>query len=284
VTTVSFRIVKSHDNGRKAAGVDEIRLIPQRDEAFARRVQPLTSIGALVSYPRGTGGILLCQLRFADEEDPRTAQRKQRVLKTLLRNLGAEFHRPTTTMRPPVSPTAIGEPIAIAGATPFSGAWLGDATHSFAFAQGDVALRGMRFQVTGAMRAGEPTTITVGKRASALVFLHAASVPREFERLRIGRYRIGYADGRVVDVPVVAGVDVADDRQATPRLLPRAQLAWIGDRTDAGFAVAYARQWDNPTPEVAIERIEAVSEVPDATLALLAVTALPATPPAGHAR
>jgi hypothetical protein len=276
--SVGFRIVSSTDNGRHAVGVDEIRLIAARDADFRQRVHPLTSIGAIVAYPRGAGGVLLCQLHFDENDDQQTAERKQRVLHGLLGNLGVAFGMPGSGMSAPVAAEAIGDPIELVGAAPLGADWLGDAAHSFAIAIGEHGLCGLRFRVGGALRAGDPRSIAVGRKAAALAFLHAAAVPGGFDGRRIARYRVAYADGRVVDVPVVDGLDVADALQRSPRALQRAQLAWIGAGGRKDLAVAYARQWDNPTPEVAIDRVELVGESPDATLALLGLTVVPPPP------
>jgi len=48
-------------------GVDNIWIRVERSEDFRLKVKPLASIGVLVKYPRGSGGIVLNQLRVRDE-------------------------------------------------------------------------------------------------------------------------------------------------------------------------------------------------------------------------
>ena len=73
-------------------GCDNIWLFARRPADFRQRVQPLLNIGGLVEYPRGKGGILLCNLLFKDNEElPVNGIKKRSVLASLLRNLGAPF-------------------------------------------------------------------------------------------------------------------------------------------------------------------------------------------------
>jgi beta-galactosidase len=257
-------------------GVDEIRLIPARDADFAVRVRPLTSIGALVAYPHGSGGILLCQLRFAEDDDQPTVERKRRILKGLLENLGAELGDPGSGMSAPVvAATGVGEPLDLGAGDQRAPRWLGDERHSFSYPAGEVSLRGLRFRLAAPLRVGETRAIAVGRAADSLVFLHAAAVPDGDDGRLLARYRVVYADGRTVEVPVVAGRDIADCRQRSARPLARASLAWLGAPDADALAVVYARQWDNPTPAVTITRIELVGDDPASVVALLAATVLP---------
>lgn len=107
-------------------GVDNLWIRVERSADFRQKVKPLASIGVLVKYPRGKGGILLNQLRVSDPEtiDQRVSEagdkaveaakedkekaraaaekkmsdhlrrqslQKQKLLKKLLQNLGAGF-------------------------------------------------------------------------------------------------------------------------------------------------------------------------------------------------
>jgi hypothetical protein len=55
-------------------------------------VVPLLNIGALVKYPRGTGGLVLNQLRITDgEARAANAAKKRAIVAALLRNMGAVF-------------------------------------------------------------------------------------------------------------------------------------------------------------------------------------------------
>ena len=95
---------------------------------------------------------------------------------------------------------------------------------------------------------------------------------RRFETLR---YAVNYADGQTQVVPVMAEVDIHDYRQKSPRAIPGAQMAWTKPYEGTEYsAVAYARQWNNPRPEVQIKSIDMLpGEQPRGVPALLAVTA-----------
>ena len=74
-------------------GVDEIWLTVDRDQAFQDKVKPLLSVGGLVKYPQGKGGIVLDQLRASDEDLTLESVRKRdNLLRTLLQNMGANFN------------------------------------------------------------------------------------------------------------------------------------------------------------------------------------------------
>jgi len=76
-------------------GVDNIWLYPQRSPDFDQKVRPLMNIGALVEYPHGSGGIVLCNVEFKDSEsNPENVNKKQAIITTILRNLSAPFSRP----------------------------------------------------------------------------------------------------------------------------------------------------------------------------------------------
>ncbi len=61
---------------------EDVQVRVKRPADFAARVQPLASVGGLVKYPRGAGGVLLCQVKPAD--DPR----KRRLVLDALRSVG----------------------------------------------------------------------------------------------------------------------------------------------------------------------------------------------------
>lgn len=73
-------------------GLDNISLIAKRPADFYQKVKPLVNVGAIMAYPRGTGGILLCNLKLqASEAVPENGVKKRTILATLLRNLKAPF-------------------------------------------------------------------------------------------------------------------------------------------------------------------------------------------------
>lgn len=107
----------------------------------------------------------------------------------------------------------------------------------------------------------------MGQRADALFFLHTARVDRrlndgerrEGKQLEMFRYIVHYADGGEAVVPVVSEMHIEDYRQQNPKALPGAQLAWTRRYPDSDVSTAaYAMQWNNPRPDVAIASIDMV--------------------------
>ncbi|MBC8136117.1 MAG: hypothetical protein H8F28_09550, partial [Fibrella sp.] len=73
-------------------GVDNVRFFAKRSPEFYKSVRPMLSVGTLMEYPRGAGGIVLSNILFKEtEENPENGVKKQRVLGTILRNLKAPF-------------------------------------------------------------------------------------------------------------------------------------------------------------------------------------------------
>jgi hypothetical protein len=72
-------------------GVDKLWIRVERPEAFRKKVVPLLNIGALVKYPMGEGGVVLNELRIAEEKDSPNALKRRNIVATILRSLGAVF-------------------------------------------------------------------------------------------------------------------------------------------------------------------------------------------------
>ena len=52
----------------------------------------MLNVGGLVRYPRGAGGIVLCNLKFLEPDDaPENPEKKRAILAGMLRNLKAPF-------------------------------------------------------------------------------------------------------------------------------------------------------------------------------------------------
>ena len=79
---------KTTETGVELVGIDHVAIRVSRPPDFAQRVKPLLNVGALVEYPQGKGGIILCNVNF---ENPANAGSKQKILSVILRNLNAEF-------------------------------------------------------------------------------------------------------------------------------------------------------------------------------------------------
>src|SRR2546421_4991614 len=50
-------------------GLDNLRLKAKRSPEFYAQVKPMLNVGGLMAYPRGEGGLLLCNLLFKDNEE-----------------------------------------------------------------------------------------------------------------------------------------------------------------------------------------------------------------------
>jgi len=96
-TSMAMEIAEWRELGDKMknVGIVNLWIKVRRSREFYDRAKPLLNIGVLVMYPMGgpasrSGGIILNQLRVPEREsNPRNATKKQKILKTLLRNLDA---------------------------------------------------------------------------------------------------------------------------------------------------------------------------------------------------
>jgi hypothetical protein len=125
--------------------------------------------------------------------------------------------------------------------------------------------------------------IRVGRRLARLHFLHAAGGDSHKVATgdRIGHYRIHFADGRAVEIPIRYNVDVSDHwaLEHLPSELPEAVVAWRGanPRSRAkgnGDAIRlFKRTWQNPYPDVEITALDFVAENAGTHPGLVALTA-----------
>ena len=99
--------------------IDEIWLKAAKPAEYWNQVKPLLTVGGLVRYPEGAGGILLNQLNIpATESNPETAAERRYLVWTLLRNLGAPFGAPgTATPAPAVAAPGTAAPAPAADAS-----------------------------------------------------------------------------------------------------------------------------------------------------------------------
>jgi hypothetical protein len=285
-------------------GIDNIYLKAKRSPEFYEKVRPMLNVGGMMHYVRGKGGIVLCNLLFKENEEvPANATKKQNILATLLRNLQAPFSGGRTLIA--------GAGLAYTSidlsrhATQYRDdkGWFGDRQFTFRdLPIGKQRLASVTYDIydfptspvpTVLMLAGpglpgklpkEVTGIPVGRRADALFFLQAGRINRpmdarerkEGKRFELMHYVVHYADGTSETVPVMSEIDVDNYRQASPKALPGAQIAWVKPYEGTEFqAVAYSMQWNNPHPEKEIASLDAVSG-PDpgrGGVALLAITA-----------
>jgi beta-galactosidase len=127
------------------------------------------------------------------------------------------------------------------------------------------------------------TDIPVNVKADALFFLHAARLDKrrsdrdrqEHRKFALFQYVVHYADGQKEEVPIYCESDIDHYVQPRPKVLPGAQIAWTRPYENSpDSAVAYAKQWNNPHPEVQIASVDMVYvDESRGVPALLALTA-----------
>lgn len=281
-------------------GIDNWWIRVQRSPAFYRTVKPLLNIGALVKYEQGKGGVLLCELNVPEHEtNPANAAKRVNLVATLLRNSGAVFAGGKVIVAGAhlsYHPVPLGERCNLS-LTREHGWFPSEPADLAAFPLGDNRFSGVPFTVRNVLTSPLPQAITVnggtpvvagipvGAPAAALFFLHTLQQTAPWSRPAKGdrtgpvvwQYRVHYADGTTVDIPVRLEEDCARWRQAQPHGLSHAVVAWtapLAGRPEQ--AVVYQMTWTNPHPAVAITSIDVVADAKGAALGnpvVLAVTA-----------
>jgi beta-galactosidase len=90
--TLAIEDWEERPNVNPLIGIDNIYLKAQRPADFYTKVKPMLNIGGMMHYPRGSGGIVLANMAFRDNEAvPLNAIKKRNILSSLLRNLKAPF-------------------------------------------------------------------------------------------------------------------------------------------------------------------------------------------------
>jgi hexosaminidase len=118
-----------------------------------------------------------------------------------------------------------------------------------------VALRGQTRRAAGLP---DRVSIPIGRTATALAFLHATGWFAPATGEPVGHYRVVYAGGSHLDIPLRYAVNIACWVQTEVDSIDL-QQPWQG-RTPNGLPVAvYQLIWTNPKPDVRIDRIEFVS-------------------------
>jgi len=289
MTSMGVRVV-DWDNGRGVVGIDDIHIWPMRDQRFLDGVRPITSIGAIVAYPRSNGGILLCELNFPEhDQDLQNIQRRRNILNVFMHKFQAVPGRRISAaeaMPPPPPSIALGSPCGLGPAAIQQASradWLDAASATIPWPRGHASYGGIAFafgdkpQVVVRHASDRPAVIPVQRTAQALIFLHTASTTAPAGTV-LGNYTVLFSDGRSITIPLVNGHDLAHHDLAHAVGLTRAKLAWMGHvpgAPDDQLAVLYARQWNNPSPDVAISEVRLTCTEPSSTLALFAMTVLP---------
>ena len=285
-------------------GIDGVHVKAYRSPEFYQRVKPMLNVGALMEYPQGAGGIVLCDVKYQDSEaNPENMGKKQAILATILRNLNAPFSGGKTIIAGAGNLTYA--PVDIskqANQFKTDQGWFGDKAYTFAdLPSGKQTFGGVPYSVYHFTTSPVPEAVMLGgngipgnlpdhvngipvnQKADALFFLQAARIDqrRNGDEIKRGTkpemadYVIHYADGTTEKAPIYAEISVDDYKQAAPAALPGAQIAWTKAYGATGqTAVAYSMQWNNPHPEKVIQTVDLVYG-PDrrGVPALLALTA-----------
>lgn len=278
-------VEKNPGKETETTGLDNITIKARRPADFREKVRPLLNIGAMVEYPRGAGGIVLCNLLFKETEAvPLNAVKKRTILATLLHNLKAPFSGGKAII---AGASLKYTPIDISKqATQYRDekGWFGNRRMSFKdLPTGAQTMAGVTYQIYEFPTSPVPTAvmlgakgipnnppeevrgIPVGMKADALFFLQTARIDRKLndrekkqrKQFELAKYVIHYADGQTAEVPLIQGRDIDDYRQQAPAALPGAALAWTKPFEGTNqAAAAYGMQWNNPRPAVAITAID----------------------------
>jgi beta-galactosidase len=287
-------------------GVDNIWLRVKRPDDFQQKVKPLLNIGALVRYPMGSGGVILNQLRIMPTETvPINTQKKQTIVATLLRNLGAAYAGGQTLTAANLSFQPIPLDNQCNQYLTRDRGWFDPQRDLGHLPAGEQKLAHVTYAIHDFKTSPVPSCIMlagqgakgnmprefrglkVDRKADALFFLHTFRQarqwrprPNETTPPTVFKYVVHYADGNAAEAPVLYGQGVDHWISSDPRSLKSAALAWAGkfpgDASEQQ-AVVYQMQWKNPRPDVPIATIDLVYDqkagnqygVP----ALLAVTA-----------
>lgn len=151
---------------------------------------------------------------------------------------------------------------------------------------GSQVLDGTPFDLRGAIRTpgdatGRVSGIPIGRPARALHFLQKTCFESRTTPTgdRVGHYRVHYADGRSVEIPIRFNVDTSDwwALEHLPGELPEATVAWSGEcprsRSTGGTIRLFKRTWVNPHPDLAVAYVDFVGEHPRTRPTLIALTA-----------
>lgn len=257
-------------------GIENIRLYVERSKEFRKKVQPLLNIGALLAYPMGKGGIILNQLKI----NPREAleinrTKKRRIFANILRNLNAPF-----IGRDKNASKLAGLNFHKVDLSEYCNqyinekGWFGNKKFTFKnLPVGQQRFGGVPFDIFNFTTSPLPSAIMlkgknipgdlkndvkaikIGKKAENIIFLQTAKIIRNNQQ--IAEYTVNYADGTTEKVPIIAGKNVANYVQSSPKQLENAKMAWLSKYPNTEkWAAAYILMWKNPHSEKTVKSID----------------------------
>jgi beta-galactosidase len=282
--------------------VDNIWLTVRRGEDYHKRVVPLLNMGALVKYRMGPGGVVLNQLRvLPSEPNPINGPKKQNIVATLLRNLGATFAPERLLIAGAdmdYTPVPLG-----AKCTQFltsERGWFDSKLDLYHFPIGEQKLAGVEYVIRDFKTSPLPACIMldgpglkvkmpravdgipVDRKADALFFLHTFHRVTEWrpqgnqkQPPTLFTYVVHYVDGQKAEVPVLYGRGADDWVAEQPTGLSEATVAWAAPfpKDSARQAVVYQMTWSNPRPGAEIHSIDVVAGAGHGVPVVLAITA-----------
>jgi beta-galactosidase len=300
------------DKPGQTTGIDNVWIQVTRSPDFQQRVKPMLSLGGLVRYPMGKGGLVLNQIRAKDSEPvPENLQKKRVLVSTILRNLHAVFAGGKILTTANLDFRAIPFDEQCNGYLTKDRGWFEGNRDLSHLPLGKVTFAGVPYAIRdfktspvpscvmlagpGARGAlpGEVRGLKIGAKADLLFFLHTFNRVQDW---RPGKpdepapvlfvYTIHYADGQTAQVPVAYGEGVDHWVSPRPAGMRGASVAWSapfpGEKSD-DQAVVYQMAWNSPRPGVQIDSLDLTygpSGSRFGTPALLAITAgATATPP-----
>ncbi len=117
------------------------------------------------------------------------------------------------------------------------------------------------------------TDIPLGLRCRALHFLHATGWMTH-DGTPIGAYRVRYADGSAIEIPIVYGEHLREWHGRSDRTaeIKAGRLAWQDGNPGTKRRLFQCR-WENPKPEVELLALDFVSTMTECFPFLIAITA-----------
>jgi eukaryotic-like serine/threonine-protein kinase len=141
--------------------------------------------------------------------------------------------------------------------------------------RGVVQLSPVHTQLTGSLFPSEAKGIEISQTARRLHFLHGC-VNRATPGTPVARYRVHYANGERLEIPVIYGEQVRDTLfvRASPTQASHASIVWQSDCDNLpGNALRlFHFVWENPHPNVEIQRLDFVSALSSSAPFLVALT------------
>ena len=287
-------------------GIENIWIKVQRSPEFRATVRPMLNLGGMMQYVKGGGGVVLCNLNFMENEVvPVNKNKKRTILAAVLRNLKATFAGGKTII---AGAGLISTPVDIhIRATTYKDerGWFGNKARTFAgLPAGSLKLGGIEYNIYEMATSPVPQVLMLGgngipgnlppsisgipvnTKADALFFLHTARLGvrmtendrRDRKTYVMFKYVVHYADGQTAEIPIRSEIDIENYVQTSPAPISGAQLAWIRPYENSeDKAAAYAKQWNNPRPDVVIQSVDMIPVDPSrGNPVLLGLTAVKA--------